>query len=1008
MPKPSGISTKTIGLLAAALLTLVFIVIIAISMSSTPPPTNTNADLFPDDPSEIPNIEDTQTGGAMLVTMVDKEDPTRVAATLKADRFEPIGEGRRRLDNPESWIYLQDGRAIKITADFATMLMPDPNEPPESGTLEGNIKIQAFESTDATEPPTLTAIFDEPVEFERRYLRLRSPGHFTISSAQFDFAGTDLTVILNELRDRVELVDVAQGEHIIIHTDTGLSNTPSSKPSPAKPVTKPTQNATNTTAPADPTTTPTTPPPTIAELFNRYHIVLADNVVAAVNQADGSGQATADRLELWASLDGGSLPADAIKPIAFIKSDTPTQPQSTPNPAATTSKPASKPNTTPSTNNDIVITWSGKMSIRPIDGDLPPQLLDNDLTLELVASTDSGVTFSVPDQGFTGQAFSASYHATQGLVKLTSQQTNAGYIKLNADQAGSLVATALVADLSTGKITLDKRGQITSTPKGPADLDSQSTIQWKNNASFTLATDHTGPTDRLTDRLTHAHFAGTVIAKQGGNSVGALTLDADFDPTLDASQSLTKLTMTQGVLSSASRSMLTGGVVEIEFIPSDDGIGPGKTVQPTTLVADGQVFGRNVDSMLKTDHLEATMYRNLAGDIAIRTADAQGNIQYTGIDRTTAQGNTLHIDGVKETMILRGAPAKVAQGGSSIVGDHININARRRGIEVLGPGSFDHDIVLESDTSPARATGHIRATWKGSMRFDDALGSIICENQVRVVSTPDAYTRDTIDAHRAEIKLTPMPTADPIAGTNRPTPRANNDRELLTARIFGHAPTGLDPVPAKIESRTYDQDDPERVIGLIYLEGPQILVNNQAQTLDVPAAGTLLIMDRSEDATTENATTTDSKATPGLTRFAWAGRMNLNRADGTARFTDQVVVRQKTISTGKVASLSTDQLDARFEIGQQGRDSTTEQSTRLLGVDAIGSVRFLFEGKELLADSAIYNAITDSLFASALGNKLVTLYDDTQPAPTSAKTLKWDLANDRFEINAPTPARFGG
>ncbi|MBL4698520.1 MAG: hypothetical protein JKX70_06785, partial [Phycisphaerales bacterium] len=773
MPGPSGISTKTIGLIAAAVLSLVFILVIWIAISSAPKPVPSNADLFPSDPSEIPNIEDTQTGGAMLVTMVDKADPTRVAATLKADRFEPIGEGRRRLDNPESWIYLNDGRAVKITADFATMLMPDPNEPPDSGTLEGNIRIEIHPDADNITTPELTAVFDKPVEFERRYLRLRSLGHFNITSEQFDFAGSDLTIILNELRDRVELIDVAQGDQIVIHTNnTSKAITQPSQPQPSSTKSSNSSNSAKQHAASSQTDIVVSDSPSnlVADLFNRYHITLDDQVRLAINRSSGgSVNATADRLELWAALDGSSLPSNAIMPISFAKSSssdqstTLTNPQNkstatssnTPSPTHTTSNPQKK-------NDDIIITWSGKLSVRPIDGDLPSQLIDNDLTLSLAANKDNGITFTIPDQGFVGQAFAMSYHATQAIIELDSAQTDVGIIKLAADQSGSLIASSLKADLSTGHISLNKRGQITSTPKGSTDLDSQSTIQWKNNASFTLAKAN----DALSDRLTNAYFEGNVIAKQAGNSLGARSLVAILDPSLPPAQSLTKLTMNQGVLSSASRSMLSGTTVEIDFAPSTTN----NTVEPTKLIADGQAFGRNADSMLKADHLEATMYRDIKGDIAIETADAQGSIKYTGVDRTTAQGNTLTIDAVNEKMTLLGSPAKVAQGGSSIVGDYINLNARHRAIEVLGPGSFDHDIIFDNTQPNALATGHIRATWKGSMRFDDALGSVICEDQVRVVSTPDAFTRDTLDAHRAEIKLTPMPTNDPIAGGNRRQP----------------------------------------------------------------------------------------------------------------------------------------------------------------------------------------------------------------------------------------------
>lgn len=1021
---PSGISTKTIGLLAAGLLAIVFTIIIWTSISSTPAPITNPNDFFPDDMAEeIPNIEDTQTGGAMLVTMVDKDDPTRVAATLKADRFEPIGDGRRRLDNPESWIFLQDGRAMKITADFATMLMPDPNQPPESGTLEGNILIQSFESTTATDP-TLTATFEEPLEFERRYLRLRSPGPFNISSSAFEFAGADLTLILNELRDRVELIDVARGDHIVIHNNAkntqpnaesesesavAIAGSPESTPqttnSPLD-TTRPVAQQANQVSDTPPATNaPKTTDP-IADILTRYHIVLNDQVVAS---ASDSGTANADHLELWVALQDGNLPDNAIKQINFAPTES--SPTETPEhqsevPAPQRNEPATSPNT--NTNNeldvstdpstDIVITWAGKMTLRPIDGESPKQLQENALALQLTADEDSGITFDIPNQSFTGKAFSATYLATQGIIELESKQTQAGIIKLIAQDAGTLNATSLAANLATGEIKLDRRGSIETTPQRESEPDSKATIQWSNSAAFTLALDSS--TGALTNRLTRAIFDGSVIARQDGNTVGARVLDAGFDPSRPSVTSLQTIDMIDGVLSSASRSIISGNELLVNLAPSVNE----DSITPTKLTATGNVLARTPEQMLKSEHLIVDMSQDLAGKIIIETASAEGSIRYTDSQRSTAQGETLDADVINETMTLLGSPAKVGQGGSTVIGDHINLNARRRGIEVIGPGSFDHDIALNPSTenTAQSATGHIRATWKGSMRFDDAIGTIICTDQVKVISTPDAYTRDTLDAHRAEIKLTPSPSRDPIAGNNK---TKTDDRSLLNARVFGRAPTGQSPAPAKIESRTYDQLDPERVIGLIYLEGPQILVDNQAQTLQVPAPGTLLIMDRSEGEQTES--TSDSSAlasNSGLTRFTWVGKMNLNRAQGTANFTNQVAVRQKTLSTGKIASLMTDQLDARFEIGQQDQD----QSTRLLGIDATGSVRFLYEGKELLADSAIYDAVSDSLFASAIDNKLVTLYDNTRPAPLSAKTMRWALEQDRIEINAPTPTRSTG
>lgn len=1043
MPSPTGLSSKSIGLIAAVVLSILFVVIIVVTMRSTQP-TKTTSNFSPDR-KEIRNITDGPTGGVMFITMVDKNDPSRIAATLKADQFEPIGQGRRRLDNPESWIYTKDNRAFKITADSATMLMPDPNQAPESGTLEGNITILAYESTPApgkpaesSATPTMVAHFDEPVEFERRYLRLRSKGHFDITSDQFDFKGTDLTVILNELRDRVELIDVVQGDALVIHTNRSEKSSSSQRvPSTPSPSNDPQTTIATTLPPeqgtdqqthpsvalkADDTAQPTAPlsvAQAVVNPINRYHITLDDQVVV---QIPGSGHANADSLELWAALNGGSLPDDAIRTIAFAQSTpaTTTPPavatrsvETTANPAlaqTVTSSPAPKPST------DIVINWTGPLTVRPVDDHIPAHLENDSLALSLAsrpdpssATHDAGITFAIPDRGFTGQSAAATYYATRGVLELESTQTESGIIKLSADRAGSLVASSLRADLASGRIELDGRGQITSTPRASNtnasnDPSQHATIQWKNNAVFSLAMKIDPATQQpsLSDRLTHAHFDGNVIAHQDGNSLGARTLDATLDPMQNPSLALTKISMVDGVLSSASKSLLSANKLDIHFAPNSWT----NSVDPIRLSADGQVFGRNPDSMLKADNLITTMHRDLNGDLNIRTANASGNINYTGADRTSAQSTTLVADGLNQTLTLKGQDSKVAQGGSTVTGSHININAKRRGIEVVGPGSFDHDIVLADSLPNTRPQGHLRATWKGAMRFDDAIGSIVCEKDVRIVSTPDAYTRDTLDANRAEIKLTPIPASDPIAGINAPRKQPNTDRKLLSARVMGFAPAGQAPIPAKVESRTYSKDNPELAISLIYLESSQIFANNTNQTLSVPGAGTLLIRDMRDPAVQEPDATPSTNKLSGsgsaLTRFTWIGAMNLDRAKGTASMTDQVMVVQKNIDTSKVSTLQTDALNATFELGQQDQS----QATRLLSADALGSVRFNFESKELLADNAYYNAIDDSLFASAIDNKRVTYYDPAQSAPTSAKTIKWDLASDRIEINAPTPARF--
>ncbi|HCT43604.1 MAG TPA: hypothetical protein DF699_00155, partial [Phycisphaerales bacterium] len=272
-----------------------------------------------------------------------------------------------------------------------------------------------------------------------------------------------------------------------------------------------------------------------------------------------------------------------------------------------------------------------------------------------------------------------------------------------------------------------------------------------------------------------------------------------------------------------------------------------------------------------------------------------------------------------------------------------------------------------------------------------------------------ALTRDTLNADRVTINLTPMPSSDPIAGGQ------NRQRELLSARASGRAEPGKDPQPASIESRSYAVDDPELAIGVLYLEGAQILADNQQQTLSVPGEGALLLLDREQDP--DQPQSDRSLDGSGLTRFTWKSRMLLNRADGQGTFNGSVKVDHKSLTSNQIATLTTDTLVARFQAQQPEPGTGAEPSTdptsistgmALQSATATGDVRFLFNDAELLCDEAIYDAIADSLFAQSLGDTLVTYYDNTQPAPFSARTMRWDLSKegrDRIEFNAPSPIR---
>lgn len=1096
MPGPAGPSPKLLGRLLAVLMALVFAGVIWWAISNAAPTAPTGP--APID-SRPPDITDIETGESIVLTMVDKDDPTRVTSVIEADRLDPVGEGERVLTNPRAWLYPKGGRVVRVTADRARLMMRA-NESPESGTLEGSVRMRVYEAAadGRTNPaddaePIVTATFDQPVRFERRYMRLSTPGGFVIDSDQVRFAGEDLTLMLNEVRGRLERLDVQRGGSMQFRVGPGRDDDADTAAAPI-PEAVPASPSTATTPTAGPgASLPAQPAPEPDEpQINLYHTVLSDAVIATL----GTARVNADRLDLFTRLTDNALPESAIARVGFVRTPRPepSQPEPSGDPvpfgpphpeepvmdtmaeAVATESTATEPVTTAEAAiaetdpvetdpaEPLVLTWTGPMTVRPIEPDAPaPELDADDAALALHADPGNRVRLADEAAGITGDAATLHYFATRGLLTLdahapeTSAEaapteaaiaavqtdtdsasaastaapsvpaespeptTNPDPVRIAIAGAGQGQFASVRADLLRGLIDLEGPGRGVTT-RDTASSTSEASIRWTDTARLTLVTT---PDGQLTDRLTAADFFGDIEASQDRGLIQADILQTAFEPGPDGASAIRIATITRGSVASVDpveRARLVGparpgGSLAADTIrmgftpPTAAGEGP----EPARVEATGAVMARSGTSTLEADYAAADLARDFRNEITVRTADALGSVLYRDTaDATAAAGDAMALNAENETIRLTGPEASITRGDSVMSGPVIDLDARRRRMEVTGAGRFDHTL-RNADALPA---GKILARWTDSMRFDDALGRLNAQGDVSVISTPDPYTRDTLAAHRVEVEITPQPVSDSIGG------RGPVERELRVARAYGGADADT-PSPATIETRRYDPADPERVTGLMYLEGDQIVADSVASLLRVPGAGVLLVLDRRaevqppapDDQTTDatnSAPRTDplgGSVGPGLTRFTWAGSMELDRAAGVAVMDQDVVVRHKTLAEsnngGQIAELQTDLLTAAFAETAADGDAVNaegEESPFILRTaDARGSVVFRASGKELLADGARYEATTDILHALASPGRMVELREPGRVAPLSARAIMWNLARDRIEINRPSP-----
>lgn len=1004
MPGPAGPSPKLLGRLAAGALALLFVGLVWWAMSKGP--SSASAPKTPIDPTDAPDITELETGESIVITLADKQNPGRVAGIIETDRFDPVGNGQRELLNPRGWLYPRDGRVIRVRADRGTLTMPAANSSPEAGTLEGDVRVLVYEGSpgpgippaDDAEP-MLTADFDEPVTFESRYLRLSTPGAFRIDSERVAFDGIGLSVMLNSVRDRIELIDVERNGRMEIKA------APTEQQQAADPQPTPTQQS---TAEAIPTDTPAADPAPAPDTpkIDMYRAVLDSEVVVTL----GTTRVEGERLELFARMRDNQLADGAFTPVGFRR----TEPVGTPaptDPDATVSSDASPAVATqqstghlaaaiepgpPAEPSTLVLVWQGQMTIRPLADDAtPPELAEDDAALALHAGENAPVVFRDDARGVTGQARTARYAATRALLTL--------------DSAGTPVQAA-IADAGEGtfqRVDADLRaGTIRFTGPGTGTSRTGATLSWQDAGELVLATDRNGD---LTDRLTDASFEGQVRAAQTGGAIEGDRLVTTFGVGTDGRAALRQARVDRGRIIaepdevSRPRS-LAGESIRVDFA------GEAGSPQPVRVEARGAngtpMRGEANGSSLSADHAVATLATNGAGDLFVRTADATGAVNFTGERETTARADAMQLDGVRETIRLTGTDTRVAQGDSTITGTDISLDARTRQMSVDDAGRFEH--TLRSETGAM--AGKVVATWNESMRFDDALGRLICLGEVSVVSTPDPYTRDVLGAERIEVEMTPRLTADRIGN------RGAGKRELTVARAYGGS-TPQGPKPATAKTTKYDPANPEFVTGTLYLEGDQIVADARDAELRVPGAGTLLVLDRrAEPAEVDNndGTSDPGSLGPGLTRFAWDGSMSLDREAGVGTMNDGVSVRHKSLAgsdtRSRVADLLCDTLTAKFTQTESGPDGEPSDGPSFVldTLDARGGVLFSADGKRLEADGANYSAATQILHTLALPGRLVTLTEPGRAAPLSARAIMWDLARDQIEINRPGPVILPG
>jgi hypothetical protein len=705
----------------------------------------------------------------------------------------------------------------------------------------------------------------------------------------------------------------------------------------------------------------------------------------------------------------------------------------------------------------IRIAWSGTMVMKPVE--TRPGLLGMDEVAvrfdggagggDGSAAVDGNVILADGPAKADGTCDVLDYFVTRREAALAS--TRAEGVRVSSADAGGLTAQDLRVNLETGVAVVQGAGRLTgdfaAAARGQVSGENAeakkaaSSLAWTDRAEFIFQTDATGMTSRLQETLIY----GGVVASDGGAELrgefvrgifaGAGDVAEQKEGAGDESPRLVSL-LVQGDVSArdARGASLESEQLDVAFDVDERG-----RTQPALVVATGSVRARQsepttattdanekltpVVQTLSASTLTARLVTTENGERRADGVKARGGVKFDDGRGTTASADQLDAAMIAERVTLRslgGRTANVGKDGSYVRGAVIELDGKARTLLVPAAGSFDNELATVD--AGAAAVRRAKASWTGSMRFDDVAGVLVAEGDARAESMPDEFTVEKLAGSRVTLELGPSVGGAAGSGVSAGTGAgsviaAGASRELLRATVEGNAEAN-----ASIESRRYASavvggmagnatGTGNRLERLFYLESTRIEADNVMGTLASPTKGRVLFSDRTQGAAAGAGAAAAAGERASLSRgdamFEWAGSMVVERSASRVTLNDDVRVTQLRLGDSAPTEIQGRRLVALLTPTSGGASAPVEG----VGAGGLGQLQRATvtgsvwarssAGKELTADEIDYDAVSGNADAFSAAGSEVTLLDPSSGVPVRSRAIRLNLNDNTFRIVEP-------
>ena len=1006
--------------------------------------------------------------GGKDVWLKEFDESRRLTNQFRAAEFNPQKEGFVRVTKPEAHFFLRNGQWLRVTGETGDVIVPGmpeaggkgpdpfagggaPAAAPTRGKLH-NVHLQLYDTLASTQP-TLDMEMNNAA-FDNELFRIVTEAYTDETGKQiaadqvkvtvrgkYEFDGRGLMIRWNDLDRRLELLEIAHGERLVVKEPGELgAGMPGGKAS-ADPAPMPAPIA---LASADPAAAAGAAAAARSDPKSTlYSIFFFDNV--QVTQAEKT-LATGDVIEVfYATRDEptkpGTQPAAKQAP-APAPAPAPAEPASTP---PTTSAPATAPATTQAAPQEpIVIYWTGKLRIVPCTTEPPAKLAPGNSAVQMrglpVVLTRDNVQIRCP--GFT-------YRTADGGVTLENS---------DAFPQVELKQFATVKLEGKPQVTLHSERVDYAPEAGVATLAGKSRAVFPADENDPNAE----PATATWTRQGVARFTG-----KGNDSImKALELQGDVDvqhPQLSLKSQRLNLAFDP---------------------PAPDPAKPDAKPQPVLrhVIADDAVKCVLVDEQggpreLHGDHLDIETAMDAAGKMYPKIVNARGNVRAfeegqeltsqelalllapappkktdarpkpadkappkstttaVQLERMTAKTNVRAVSGngdvaTGDTLVvttgpdgkpqigLAGKPAKVTNAQGTVLTSTKIIIPNNDEAQALGPGTL-HAVVEDKEAQgPPR---HMDVSWTGSAVANMKLK----ENHVQIVGQvksrmPEANgTMNTASADRMLITLVDKPP-DPAKPATKPAKGkpaknggtlATSDVDVMKSKQVSRILLNKDAV---VNSRLTAADG--SVLREVQIDSSLLSYSVPTKRMVVPRPGRMLVRDhrppeeKRVDANGEQQG--DGLGSQrGATAFQWAESLNYDGIEQRATMKGDVNVAYKPDADGELpVRLRADEVVALFEDAPppppeadargeavKAAGEMKASPVRLRTVRAEGRVVVVRGGEELTAPRITYDPL--SHWIRAVGtDDVAAVFSNGRGNSTTGREFEWNTKTWKVKV----------